>query len=210
MIKRIVKFVGAFLAVETGLYPCIYFIIDRRFGLLHSKSDAVLSSLWWNIGFYSHIIPGGLALLIGWLQFNSRLRKNHLKVHRLVGRTYVISALISSLAAIYIAFYARGGIIATLGFVSLGIVWFSTTLKAYLLIRSRRVDDHQKMMVFSYAACFAAVTLRIYLPLLDRIFRDEITAYLVVSWLCWIPNIIVAFILTRRLPPSTSPYPASS
>lgn len=84
------------------------------------------------------------------------------------------------------------------GFVSLGVIWFSTTLWAYLLIRKRRIDQHQKMMIYSYAACFAAVTLRLWLPILIPIFGDFIIAYKIVAWLCWVPNMAVAYLITRK------------
>ena len=120
-------------------------------------------------------------------------------LHRNVGKVYIIAACLSALAAVYIALYANGGIIASLGFISLGVIWFYTTLRAYFAIRNLQIIEHQKMMTYSYAACFAAVTLRIYLPLLTMLFNDFIKAYLIVAWLCWIPNMIVAYFLTRRL-----------
>lgn len=61
-----------FLSVIIGLYPIIYFLIDRQFGLLSSKSAELLNNNLWNICFYGHIILGGLALLIGWLQFSPK------------------------------------------------------------------------------------------------------------------------------------------
>jgi hypothetical protein len=199
--RKIFKVVGIFLAIETGLYPVIYLVVDRKFGLLASKSESVLTNLYWNIGFYMHIFLGGLALLIGWMQFNARLRNRNLKWHKRIGSIYIVSALLSSMAAFYIAFYAKGGVIASLGFMSLAIIWFGATLRAYAAILQKKIAAHQKMMIYSYAACFAAVTLRIYLPLLNILLRDEIKAYLVVSWLCWVPNIIFAFFLVKRLPP---------
>jgi uncharacterized membrane protein len=157
-----------------------------------------LANVFWNIGFYTHITLGGIALLIGWTQFSVKLRTNKLKLHRQIGKVYVIAALVSALASVYIAMYATGGIIASLGFICLGIVWFYTTLRAYFEIRNGQVDNHQKMMIYSYAACFSAVTLRIYLPILTIIFHDFIKAYLLVAWLCWIPNIIVAYFLVEK------------
>jgi hypothetical protein len=56
--------VFAVLAVTIGLYPLMYFVVDREFGLLASKSDELLSNTLWNIGFYGHILLGGFALLI--------------------------------------------------------------------------------------------------------------------------------------------------
>ncbi len=199
MTKKVLVVITAILASFVGLYPFIYFFVNRKFGLLQSKSDVILTNVFWNIGFYMHITLGGIALLIGWTQFNVKLRNKRLKVHRLIGKVYVIAALISSLASMYIALYATGGIIASLGFICLGLTWFYITLSAYINIRNGRIENHRKMMIYSYAACFSAVTLRIYLPILTILFHDFIKAYLLVAWLCWVPNIIVAYFLVKQI-----------
>lgn len=190
--------VFAILAIVIGLYPLLYFFIDREFGLLASKEEALLSNIAWNIGFYGHILFGGLALLVGWVQFSKKLRNANLKRHRAIGRIYIISALISGVCAIYIALHATGGIISTLGFMSLGILWLFFTSRAYLAVRKGDLQLHQGFMIYSYAACFAAVTLRIWLPLLTVVFHDFTIAYRIVAWLCWVPNIIFAFFWVRR------------
>jgi hypothetical protein len=81
-IKKILFIIIAVLAIQTGLYPSIYFFIDRRFGLLQTKSEAILTNFLWNIQFYIHIIFGGLAPLIGWTQFNLRRRTIQLRLHK--------------------------------------------------------------------------------------------------------------------------------
>ncbi|MGI8951461.1 MAG: DUF2306 domain-containing protein [Chitinophagaceae bacterium] len=199
MIKKVLRVLLAVHAIGVGLYPSIYFFMNRKFGILQSKSDAVLSNVFWNIEFYTHITLGGIALLIGWTQFSLKQRTNKLKLHRQIGTVYVIAALFSAEAAVYVAFYAQGGMIASLGFICLGIIWFYTTLCAYIEIKNKRILEHQKMMIYSYAACFSAVTLRIYLPALTILLHNFIKAYLIVAWLCWIPNIIVAYFLVQRL-----------
>ena len=94
----------------------------------------------------------------------------------------------------------QGGIVASSGFISLGLVWLVTTYLAFSSIKKGQIVQHQKWMIYSYAACFAAVTLRIWLPLLTLAFGEFLTAYKIVAWLCWVPNILVAFLLVRRLP----------
>ncbi|HJS54519.1 MAG TPA: DUF2306 domain-containing protein [Chitinophagaceae bacterium] len=199
MISKILKILMAALAVFVGFYPFRYFfLVDRNFGLLQLKTEAVLTSPFWNIGFYSHIIPGGIALLIGWIQFSETIRTKRLTWHRTLGKIYVFTALMSSLAGIYIAFYATGGITASLGFMSLGLFWFYSTYKAYSSIRNKNITTHQQMMIYSYAACLAAVTLRIYLPLMSFAFQDFTKAYLLVAWISWLPNLAVAFFIIKR------------
>jgi uncharacterized membrane protein len=199
LIKKMLKIVVAVMAVLIGIYPSIYFLTNRSFGLLQTKSEALLTNVIWNTGFYMHIIFGGFALLVGWTQFSVYLRTKKLKLHKQIGKAYVIASLLSAVGGFYIAFYATGGIIASLGFISLSLIWFYTTLKAYLEIKAKRIREHQKLMIYSYAACFSAVTLRIYLPIFTMLFSDFIKAYLLVAWLCWIPNIIVAFFLVSRI-----------
>lgn len=199
MMKKALWVLFGFLSVAIGLYPGIYFLQDRKFGLLSTKSEALLSDTFWNVGFYTHIILGGLALLIGWTQFSPRLRRTHLPLHRSIGKIYVAAALLSGLAGIGIGTQATGGWTAALGFMSLGVVWVYTTFMAYRHIHARRVTAHQRMMVYSYAACFAAVMLRLWLPFLTMIFGSFIPAYQVVAWLCWVPNLGVAWWVNGRI-----------
>ncbi len=53
-------------------------------------------------------------------------------------------------------------------------------------------------MIISYALCFAAVTLRIWLPILEVVFGDFNTAYIITAWLCWIPNLIGALLFIKH------------
>lgn len=186
------------LSVLIGLYPLAYFIIDTRFGLLLSKSNELLSDNLWIIGFYSHIIFGGLALLIGWIQFNDKLRIKRVELHKKIGKVYMISVLISGICSVYISFFATGGFISMLGFFSLGIIWLTSTGLGFKAIKKGDIQSHKKYMIFSYSACFAAVTLRIWLPLLTTLIGEFIAAYRVVAWLCWIPNLIVAYFIIRN------------
>lgn len=175
----------------------MYLIADKKIGLLNTKPLALLSDTIWNIGFYGHVLLGGLALGIGWLQFNKKLRQKKLHLHRLVGKIYVFAALISGTCGIYIGFFATGGLITSIGFISLGIIWLSSTFRAYYYARKGAINEHQKMMIYSYAACFAAVTLRIWLPILSILIGEFIPAYKIVAWLSWVPNIIVAYFIVN-------------
>ncbi len=188
----------AFLAIMVGLYPLMYVFAAENSGLLQGKTAELLASQVWNVAFYSHISFGGLALLTGWSQFSKKIRAKNLKLHRNLGKIYVLAVLISGISSIYIGFFATGGIVSAMGFIGLGIVWLYTTLKAYKAIRSKDLQLHQGMMIYSYAACFAAVTLRIWLPLLTIAFGEFLIAYKIVAWLCWVPNIIFAYFWVRK------------
>jgi len=189
----------ALLAIAIGLYPLIYYFVDMHDkGLLQSKPAELLRNPIWHTLFYLHISFGGLALLIGWTQFSKKLRGRYLRVHRLVGKIYVLSVFISSCAGLYIALFASGGIICSLGFGALALLWLFTDIQAYTSIRKLRIAEHEAWMIRNYALAFAAVTLRIWLPLTTGLGHMEfVTSYRIISWLCWVPNLIIAELIIR-------------
>ncbi|AFE04329.1 hypothetical protein COCOR_01846 [Corallococcus coralloides DSM 2259] len=196
------------LCLVVGLYPGSYFFAASNFGLRALKGSELLTDPVWNAAFYTHIALGGLALAIGWTQFVARLRLHRPGAHRLLGKVYVGAVLLSGLTGVYVGFFATGGVIAASGFVSLGIVWLYTTVSAYRLIKRRRLEEHRLMMTYSYAACFAAVTLRLWMPVLSYTLGDFIPAYRIVAWLCWLPNLGVAYLLLRRRPQERALVPS--
>jgi hypothetical protein len=50
-----------------------------------------------------HTLSGVIALLVGPMQFSSRLGQRHLKLHRVLGRIYVISVFVGALTGIALA-----------------------------------------------------------------------------------------------------------
>ena len=196
--NRVAWFAFALLAVAIGLYPLAYYFSGEEMGLLTSKSEELLADTLWNTAFYGHISFGGLSLLIGWTQFSRKLRTRHLSWHRTIGKIYVGAALLSRICAIYLSFFATGGLVPGLGFFLLGVFWIFFTLRAYTAIRKRDISAHEAFMIYSYAACFAAVCLRLWMPLLIIIFGEFLIAYKIVAWLCWVPNLIFAYFWVRR------------
>lgn len=196
--NKIVWWLFCVLCVFVGLYPILYLFIDHSVGLLSTKDSILLSDRFWNIGFYGHITFGGISLLVGWTQFVKKLRINRVSVHRSIGKLYIICVIISGTCGVYIAQFATGGISNVLGFSLSGIVWLFTTLFAFKAIVNRDVSRHQSLMIYSYAICFSAVTLRIWLPMLTAIFGGFNTAYLIVGWLSWVPNLGVAYLIDSR------------
>lgn len=183
----------ALLCILIGCYPLSYVFFDNTRGFLSTKPPKLLSNVLWRAGFYTHIIFGGLALLTGWSQFSAMIRRTRPSTHRNLGRAYVFSVVLSGFAGIGIGFYATGGWISALGFICLGWVWLGTTAVAYTYALDRNWDLHKRMMRYSYAACFGAVTLRIWLPLLTLAFGEFEPAYQTVAWVSWVPNLMAVW-----------------
>lgn len=202
--KKVTRILFAALCIIIGLYPLMYlskgldFFAENGVGLLSTKTPGVLNHSLWRTAFYGHIIFGGIALLIGWMQFPEKFRARFLPWHRKTGVAYLLSVLLSGSCGIYLGFYATGGFISAAGFISLGGVWLYTTLSAFTAVKRGAIHDHRDFMTYSYAACFAAVTLRIWLPLLSATLGGFDTAYPIVAWLCWVPNLGIAYLIVKR------------
>jgi uncharacterized membrane protein len=190
------------LSCAIGVYPLMYFLAyGPEQGLLANKSTEIQSIAIYAWSFYVHIIFGGVSLLVGWVQFSKKVRSKYLSWHRGIGKIYVLSVLLSGLSGFYIAQYADGGIIAIVGFSGLALAWLYTTGSAYVTIRNKNIVEHEKWMIRSYTLCWAAVTLRLYIPLFTEMLgMDFLPAYVIIAWLCWVPNLIGAEIYIRYSP----------
>ncbi|WP_134091837.1 DUF2306 domain-containing protein [Olivibacter sp. XZL3] len=195
--RKFLFIITAILAILLGAYPLMYAFVDHQYTFLNSKPPNVLKDLFWKSAFYFHVVFGGLSLFIGWMQFGPRFRKRHIKLHRSIGMFYALSVFISSLSGIYIALYANGGIIPVLGFILLGLIWFVSTIMAYVEIVRGHTMAHKRFMTYSYACTFAAVTLRLWLPLLVMLINDAELSYRIVAWLCWVPNLFLAYSINK-------------
>ena len=81
---------------------------------------------------------------------------------------------------------------AKLGFAVLAVLWIYTGLRAYLAVRHGAIEMHRKWMVRNFSLTFAAVTLRLYLPVSMAAGVDFAIAYSIIAWLCWVPNVVFA------------------
>ncbi|HYO76822.1 MAG TPA: DUF2306 domain-containing protein [Thermoanaerobaculia bacterium] len=175
-----------------SLYAFAYVIVGERM-YPPDLAASFLSRPW---GINPHALFGGTGLLLGAVQFHRGLRRR-LPIHRLLGRIYVVSCLVTGLAGMYMAVYSYGGWITHLGFGTLGALLVFTTIVAFLSIRKGDVERHRSWMIRSYALMFAAVTLRLELPFLGAAFGFD-DGYRVVAWLCWIPNALIAEAIVRN------------
>jgi hypothetical protein len=148
----------------------------------------------------AHIFASAAALALGPIQFSSTVRNRWPALHRMVGRVYLCAAVpIGGLAGLYLSRFAFGGIVTRLGFGCLAVVWLFTAFQGFRSALARDFEAHRRWMIRNFSLTFAAVTLRFYLAIG---FIQEVpfeTTYRLVSWLCWLPNIVVGESLIRAL-----------
>lgn len=205
MIRRIGWWVMTVLALIIAIYAiALLFVPGMRAPFLRERFATV------PLAAFLHLGGAGLALAIGPFQFNTRLRTRFLEIHRWMGRTYVICVLLGGTAALALATISQAGLPAHVGFGLLAGLWLFATGMAYRYIRAGDQVSHRRWMIRSYALTFAAVTLRIYLPLSQVAGMQFDPAYQTISWLCWVPNLVVAewlILRQRALAAASQPSP---
>lgn len=145
-----------------------------------------------------HIAGSVVALTLGAFQFLPALRRGRVKPHRWIGRTYVLGCLVGGTAGLILATGSWAGPVATAGFGGLALIWIAVNLLGWRAAVQGRFVAHRHWMIRSWALTLAAVTLRIYLPLVEISGLPFPPAYQAISFLAWVPNLILAELWLRR------------
>jgi len=104
-----------------------------------------------------HVLAGTIALLSGPIQFSSRFRQRHLKIHRVMGRIYVFCVFIGAFTGIALA-AGRPGLPGTS---MQAAAWIVCTTAAFITARNRQITVHRQWMARSYAVTFTFVSSRV-------------------------------------------------
>lgn len=154
----------------------------------------------WETAFWIHVFTSMLALAAGFTQFAPWILRRMPKLHRWMGRCYVLNVcFVTGPASLIMAFYANGGITSRLAFITLAIGWIVTTRMGWRLALSRQWQRHRAWMMRSYALTLSALTLRVWKYTLVLLFEPRpMDLYRVVAWLGFVPNVLLVEWLIRR------------
>jgi uncharacterized membrane protein len=174
----------------------LYVLVTRDWALLDSRS--VLRQRYAPIPWLmlAHGIPGAVALLLGVFQFSTRLRQRFLRLHRILGRVYVGSALISPPLAVAVAVALP---IPTLLMASSiqAIGWVVTAGTAVYCARTGRIRQHREWMIRSYpfAAVFVVVRVINAIPAIERmgLIGTATVVWSVIAVACFLPSFVIAW-----------------
>jgi len=168
----------------------------------------------WRYALWAHLTGGVTALLIGPVQLWLGLTRQHLRLHRLLGRIYLAAAVLSLLGASYlIEKELPNDWVFAGGLLGLACAWTLTTGMGYLAICRRRIQQHQEWMIRSYVVASAFVFFRVFVDVLHALgvhspkgvqTAEELK---LAAWLCWSIPLLVAEVLIqlRHLYPVESP-----
>jgi hypothetical protein len=144
-----------------GLMTLYIMYYDEGFFLHHDSDD-------WKffypvrIKIFFHAIGGAIALVVGALQFSTRLRERRPALHHWLGRTYVVGVLVAAPVAVYLGFTHALAVMAT-GTAVQSSLWVLTTLMAIRAAQNQNFALHKQWAIRSYSVTLLFVANRIML-----------------------------------------------
>ena len=182
---------AAFLSAGVAIFSY------RYAASIGPASPEILANLFAKPWLAVHAGGAATALLVGPFQLVPAIRRRR-SIHRWLGRIYATGCLVGGLAGLRLAFGTTAGVFAGVGFGLLALCWLFATTQAWRFARERRFEEHRRWMYRSFAMTFAAVTLRLYLPIAPMLGFDFMDGYRLTAWVSWIPNLIVLELWMRR------------
>lgn len=154
----------------------------------------------WRIAFFVHVYASIWVLLAGFTQFSKTIQNSYPKLHRSSGYVYVADVLlITGPAGLVMGFYANGGLLSKISFVTLATFWIAFTATALVKVRKGDYAAHRNFMMRSYALTLSAITLRAWKWSITNSFElPPMDVYRAVAWLGWVPNLVIAEFLIWR------------
>ncbi len=111
-----------------------------------------------------HAFFGSLALALGAFQFSTRIRSRYLKVHRVMGYTYIVGVFLSAPFAIPVAMRLHTmSLVAASAIQSLG--WMLCTAIALYCVRTGNIAQHRRWMMRGYPFAMVFTVARLIIPI---------------------------------------------
>ncbi len=187
---RLVKYfyflLAIFICFEIIRISIPYYTPDFGKGFLIGKEE-----IWsfYKFALYAHIIFAPLAFLLTIPQ----ILYPKWSAHRSIGKAYVIVVLLlAAPSGLIMAFFAHGGWMGKVLFLSLSILWIFYTYLAFSNAKKNQFDLHRKFAIGSFILCNSAILLRLfhYLNLKLDLLNSGNT-YVIISFLSWVPILIM-------------------
>jgi hypothetical protein len=171
------------------------FVLYRDEGFIFHPESATwtfFQPVAWKISI--HALGGAVALVLGALQFSTRLRQQRPVLHRILGRCYIGGVMVAAPMAVYLSF-THGLPIMSRETAVQASLWAITTLMALRAVRNCNFEVHKQWMMRSYAITLIFVISRIVLAVPRVAPTSDIGAerlnWLLVVCALFVPQLII-------------------
>ena len=208
-----------------GLYIIAYYLGALPRGEAAESWNVVLPDLYdpetprATAGMAVHLALGAIILILGPIQLIGGLRRRFPQVHRWIGRLYILASVVTALGGLaFIALRGTvGGLHMTIGFGLYGLLMLGAAIAAYLYARARKFEIHRDWAIRLFALAIASWLYRMEYGFWYAFTGGEPCEALghncgfdgwfdmVMSFLFYVPNLIVAELVIRGVFRSPSP-----
>ena len=153
-----------------------------------------------------HMIGGTYMMCVGPIQLIPSIRRNHLELHKWMGRMYIIGAFMASIfATTFCLVYSNGrrNVHENMGNCILGCSTFVCAIQSFRYIKLKDIESHKIWSYRLYATVLGALLYRLYVtiywglviytPLPFSPILNNFIFYIMV-----IPNIVVVQLIRRK------------
>lgn len=181
----------------------IYYVW-RNAGRYLEVAPEIYGYLWSKRGWlWLHLIGGTTAVLLGPLQFVGCLRAAYPRMHRWIGRCYLIGLLCASIAATGMFITTPLGWTTAYAFAVMIAAWLATGVIAWVAILKRQIEIHRAWMRRNYIITFAFVVFRLVTGMVPGINELGTIAevFTTFGWMSWVVPLLLSelFISARQL-----------
>ena len=161
----------------------------------------------------AHVIFASVAMATACLQIWPWLRREHPRVHRLVGRVYLFGGVApAGVFGLVIGAFSPFGPVIRVSNVLLAVLWLTCSIAGFRMAQQRRMAAHRRWMVRSVTLTMSVITNRVWavvvtvalLPQLPTTFggNEQLMVQSIAGlsgWLGWtLPLLIVEWWLVER------------
>jgi len=181
----------------------LYRAVDYRFLQEDRLGPTLLNKQLWYV---SHVLLALPVVLGAPLQFVPLIRQRVPRIHRWIGRAYVLGASGAAVLAIYLgATIEYEG--SRLSIVLTGVAWLFFTLAAWRCAVARNFTSHRAFMIRSYAMALVLVWLRLMYDFQDYLLfyvNDEDMRDATREWASWVVPLLLVELWLTWLPQLTN------
>lgn len=150
---------------------------------------------------FIHILSGILATIVAPFQFIPYIRSHFKKIHRITGRTYVYSIIISSITSFYLCITTPENFWYALGLGGFTAAWLFTAVMGTIKARKGKIEQHRSWMIRSFVVTIGFSISRLLEDMVVQIHAEvgRVERLTILSWISWIiPLIITEWLLIKN------------
>lgn len=147
-----------------------------------------------------HILPGGIFMLVGPFQFSRSIRSRWIRLHRALGKIFIISGIGAAVVSFGMVFRfpVLGGAVTGLATFTFGLLMIFALLKAYTHIRRREIASHREWMIRAFAIGLGVSTIRLVIGIGLVAGYRILDVFGISFWIGFGINVLAAELLIQR------------